>query len=168
MKSLSLLSSALLGVVLTGALRGDDIASADGKFLQDAASGGLLEVKLGQLATERAQDAEVRQFGARMVTDHNKANLELMAVALKNGIKISEVLNKKHQEVFDKFKNMRGPEFDRAYMKHMVKDHEEDVAEFTKESQAADNAQVRALATSTLATIREHLRMARAIADRLK
>src|ERR1700736_4528921 len=100
MTGLWLLSSALLGVVLTGALRGDEIASADGKFLQEAASGGLLEVKLGQLATERAQDAEVRQFGARMVTDHTKANQELMAVAKKNGLKVSEVLNKKHQEVF--------------------------------------------------------------------
>src|SRR4029450_3766441 len=54
---------------------------ADQLFVQQASSGGLAEVRAGQLATERAASAEVKQFGQQMVTDHTKANQELATLA---------------------------------------------------------------------------------------
>ena len=36
----------------------------------------------------------------------------------------SRELMKKHQEAYDKMMSVRGAEFDRAYMRHQVKDHE--------------------------------------------
>ena len=40
------------------------------KFAANAAQGGIAEVEFGRLATQRARDSSVREFGARMVADH--------------------------------------------------------------------------------------------------
>jgi putative membrane protein len=166
MKSLlATLTLALLGLVSYA--RADEKTEDDAKFLQEAVSGGLLEIKLGELATERAANAEVKRFGERMVTDHTKANKDLFDLADKNGVKLNKTLTKKQQGTFDQLKALRGAEFDTAYMKHMVKDHEEDVAEFTRESKNAKSEQVRALTAKTLPTLQEHLRLARAFAPKV-
>src|SRR5579872_4722539 len=146
-----------------------DVNKGDAKFIMEAASGGMLEVKLGELAKERAKNADVRRFGERMVTDHTKANKDLMAVADKKGVKFPTELMKTHQETFDKFKDMKpGAEFDRAYMKAMVKDHEDDRQEFVKEAKEAKDDDVKAFAARTLPVIEEHLRMARDIAAKFE
>src|SRR4051794_20025293 len=51
---------------------GTTAAAEDVKFIEKAASGGMHEVQLGQLASERANDPEVKKFGQMMVTDHSK------------------------------------------------------------------------------------------------
>src|SRR5688500_10510113 len=53
----------------------------DMKFAKEAATGGMLEVELGKLAEQNAQNDQVKQFGARMVRDHGAANNELAMVA---------------------------------------------------------------------------------------
>jgi putative membrane protein len=166
------LSVALLGALVAvggiSALRADDTkAEADSKFLKEAASGGMLEVKLGELAVQQAQNPEVKRFGQRMVTDHMKANKQLMSLCEKNNITVPTTLNSKDQAVLNKFRDLKGADFDRAYMADMVKDHQHDVAEFTKCSKNAESQQVRDFAAQTLPTLEEHLRQARSIAAKV-
>jgi putative membrane protein len=162
------LAAGIVGFALTCPTWADDTKDkSDNKFVMEAASGGMLEVKLGKLASDRAANADVRKFGERMVTDHTKANKDLMAVAEKKGIKLPTELLKKHQEALDKFKDLKGAEFDRTYMTSMVKDHEEDVEEFTKEAKDGHDDDVKAFATRTLPVIKEHLRLAKDISAKL-
>src|SRR5262245_57376476 len=42
------------------------LAGAEQAFIKEAATGGLMEVELGRLATEKASSPEVKQFGQRM------------------------------------------------------------------------------------------------------
>src|SRR4051812_6135118 len=60
--------------------------SADRKFLNDAAMGGLLEVRLGQLATKQAVNEDVKKFGQRMIDDHTKLNGDLTKFAQQKGV----------------------------------------------------------------------------------
>ncbi|HKP11880.1 MAG TPA: DUF4142 domain-containing protein, partial [Blastocatellia bacterium] len=53
---------------------GGTLASDDRKFIMEAAHGGMMEVKLGRMAADKATNADVKQFGQRMVDDHSKAN----------------------------------------------------------------------------------------------
>jgi len=63
------------------------------KFAANAAQGGMAEVEMGRLATQRAGDALVREFGARMVADHSRANSELKSIAAQKGIQLPPDLN---------------------------------------------------------------------------
>jgi putative membrane protein len=61
-----------------------------------------------------------------------------------------------------------GKEFDRAYMKMMVDDHQEDIKAFEKSSNDAKDADIKAFASKTLPTLRMHLDSAKAVNDALK
>jgi len=137
--------------------------SKDRDFLMDAAMGGLMEVELGQLAAQKGTSDSVKQFGQRMVDDHGKANTELMTLATSKGITLPTAIDDKHRQDVTKLSAMSGAEFDRAYAKMMLKDHEKDVSEFEKQSMKGTDPDVKAFASKTLPTLQEHLTMARAL-----
>ena len=56
------------------------LTAADQEFVSAAANGGLAEVEMGRLAMKIGMNKEVRDFGARLVTDHEKANKELQRI----------------------------------------------------------------------------------------
>jgi putative membrane protein len=131
----------------------------DKKFVKDAAIGGLTEVELGKLAAQKASSDGVKQFGQKMVDDHNKANEELKEIASKANIEIPASLDSKHQSRLDKLAKLSGPEFDKAYVKDQLKDHQKDVSEFQNEAQSGSDPNVRQFANKTLPTLQEHLSM---------
>ena len=135
--------------------------SQDSKFLMDAAMGGLMEVELGRVATQQASSAAVKQFGQRMVDDHSAANTELTSLATSKGVTLPTALDEKNQEHVTKMSAMSGADFDRAYMKMMVSDHNKDVSEFEKESTKGTDPDLKAFASKTLPTLQEHLQMAK-------
>lgn len=148
--------------VRAGSQGASQLASADRQFVMEAARGGMAEVELGQLASDKAQSDAVKQFAQRMVTDHGKANDELKALAQSKNITLPTELDAKHKSTKDRLSKLSGAQFDRAYMQEMVSDHQKDVSEFRKQSQSAKDAELKAWATKTLPTLQEHLQMAQA------
>jgi putative membrane protein len=143
-----------------GSQSSNAIASADQTFLKNAAIGGLMEVELGRLATEKAASADVKQFGQRMVDDHGKANEQLATLAKQKNVDVATQLTGKAKADYDRLSKLSGEPFDRAYMQMMVQDHRKDVSEFRKESTAAKDADVKSFASQTLPTLEDHFKMA--------
>ena len=137
-------------------------------FLTEAASGGMMEVELGKLAQEQASHPRVKAFGQMMVTDHTKANSELMALAQSKSVALPAEMGEDHQEHFNDLKAKKGADFDKAYMDMMVKDHKEDVDAFEDAAQDTEDAEVSAFASKTLPVLKMHLDSAQAIHDALK
>lgn len=136
------------------------LSPGDADFVQKAAKGGLAEVEFGLLAQQRGASDAVRQFGRRMVHDHSDANLELRQLAAAKGIILSQSLDEKDAAERDRLSKLSARDFDAAYMRDMLKDHKEDVAEFQSTAQKAKDPDVRAFASKTLPALQEHLRMA--------
>ena len=142
------------------ALAADALGSSDAKFVQKAAAGGMAEVELGKLAQQKAVREETKQFATRMVDDHTKANDDLARVAGANNVNLPQEMDKDTRKEMEKLQKLTGMDFDRAYMKHMVKDHRKDVKEFRHEAKAKRQNDVTAFAKRTLPTLEEHLAMA--------
>jgi putative membrane protein len=128
-------------------------------FMLTAASGGMLEVTLGQMAQEKASNADVKAFGQKMVTDHTKANAELKALAASKNVTLPVKPLDEHQKHIDAMKGMSGTDFDKHYMSMMVEDHQKDVAEFEKATNFQD-ADVKAFASKTLPVLKAHHELA--------
>jgi putative membrane protein len=143
--------------------QGMRLGSVDRKFVMEAAMGGMAEVELGRLAAERGSSDAVKQFGQRMVDDHSRANSELMQLASGKGITLPTALDAKHQALVTRMSRLSGAEFDRAYAREMVKDHQKTVALFQREATRGADADLKAFAQTTLPTLQEHLRMARSL-----
>ena len=140
-----------------------NMSTQDRDFLMEAAMGGMMEVELGRIATQKGMSEAVKQFGQRMVDDHSKANQELMSLASSKGITLPTAINEKHQKDVTKLSAMSGAEFDRAYSKMMLSDHKKDVSAFEKQSTRGADADLKAFASKTLPTLQEHLQMASAL-----
>jgi len=142
-------------------------AKDSNKFATNAAQGGMAEVELGRLATQRAGDASVREFGARMVADHSRANVELKQIAAQKGIQLPGDVNSEQKSEMDKLAKMSGAEFDKEYMSAMVKDHKDDVKDFQTQSQSGNDPEIKAFAGKTLPTLQQHLQMAEQTAQKV-
>jgi putative membrane protein len=140
------------------------LSAADKTFVKKAAEGGLAEVELGKLATEKASNDQVKKFGQRMVDDHGKANDQLKDVAAQKHVDLPTEPNAKDKATKARLEKLSGEEFDRAYMRDMVKDHKADVAEFARESQSSKDLAVKNFARQTLPTLRNHLKEAEKLA----
>jgi putative membrane protein len=137
------------------------LSSADTAFAMKAAQGGMAEVKLGQLAVEKASSPDVKAFGQKMVDDHTKLNDQMKQVATTENMTLPTDIDAKDQAEYDKLSKLSGAEFDKAYMKSMVKDHTEDVKEFQKEANSGKDPQLKHLASTALPILQSHLQMAK-------
>lgn len=131
----------------------------DAAFVAQASSGGMHEVELGKLAAMRARREDVKNLARKLVEDHAKANEELKAAAKQAGLSVPDKLNDEHQRHVDHFKDYKGADFDKDYLKHMREDHEKDVVEFTRASKEARSPQIKEFASKTLPIIQEHLEL---------
>ena len=135
----------------------------DSMFLNEAASGGLLEVRLGSFIQQSATDDSVKAFGQQMVTDHSKLNDELKALAQAKAIVLPAGMNKRHMDAYNGLSKKTGADLDKSYMNLMVKEHNKDIAEFRKMAKNATDADVRAFASNALPVLEKHLAMAKAV-----
>ena len=137
--------------------------SADMGFVREAASGNLMEIQLGQLAQNKASNPAVKQFAQRMVADHNNLENQLTSVASSGGQSFTPTMDSRHQNQINKLQVLSGAEFDRNYMSLMIRAHQRDVNNFQTQSQSANSAQVRTLATNSLPVLQQHLSLAQQV-----
>jgi putative membrane protein len=135
----------------------------DPTFMLTAASSNMLETQLGQAASQRAANADVKKYAQMMVTHHTKATQDWKSVATPLGIQMPSTLMPVHQAIADKVMSKSGKEFDEAYMDAMETAHKMDVAMFEVKSGAAQTPAVKTFATKTLPMLRSHEKMANEI-----
>jgi putative membrane protein len=138
------------------------------KFFEEAAIGGMAEVELGKLASQKAASADVKQFGETMVKDHTAVNEQLATLAQQDGVTLPTEVDAKHKKLKDKLAKKEGAAFDKAYMDEMVKDHKKDISLFEKEAKKGDNTELKSFAQQTLPKLQEHLKMAQQTQKTLK
>jgi putative membrane protein len=159
--------------------RSSSLSRSDEKFIKDAAHGGWMEVQMGKLGLQKSQNDQVKQFSQKLIDDHSKANAELKQIAATKGVTLpdpdklagtgsltdsdrtqvrekSDADSDMHGEM-KKLQGLSGTEFDRAFAKMAVKDHEKDISEFEKASKKTQDTELKAWIDKTLPTLREHL-----------
>ena len=100
-----------------------------------------------------------------MVKDHSAANDKLKSLAESKNIALPKGIGVKQRATKARLDILHGEAFDKSYIKDMVKDHEEDIAEFTKEAQRGQDPDAKAYATATLPTLQKHLEKIKSIAS---
>jgi putative membrane protein len=133
----------------------------DAHFVREAALGGMAEIQLGRLASERSSNGTVKAFGERMIVQHGAAADQLKAAAVKENITLPAKLSSLQQQTYDRFANLNGTAFDRAYAQEMVEDHEQDLMAFQNEINTGKDETIKAFAAQTIPMIQEHLTQAR-------
>ena len=173
MKKLKVSALLLVGLFAAVSCKEDDgdmtmVPEADRSFAMMAADGGMLEVKLGELAKNKATMQSVKNYGQMMVTDHTKANDELKGIADSKSISLPATLSTPKQQKYDSLAAMSGMKFDSAYVRVMVSSHQETISLFQKEADNGGDSDLKSFATKTLPTLKMHLSHIESLRDSLK
>ena len=132
-------------------------ATPDSSFYKNAAEAGISEVDAGNLASEKATDPKVKDFGAMMVKDHSAANAKLKAIATSKGVDLPDGPSLMQKAKNEKTDLKSGDSFDHDYIKGQIKAHKETIDLLQKEISSGQDAEAKAFATATLPKVKAHL-----------
>ena len=144
------------------------LSSGDVEFINKASQGNLAEMQMGGLAVAKAKNPELKAFGQKMVTDHSKAHTELRGLAQQKQIELPIGVSVEQMEDRERLSKLSGAAFDKEYVRLMIEDHEKDVADFQKQAKDGSDRDAREYASDTLATLKMHLDMIKAIGGKIK
>lgn len=142
------------------AKQGRGISQQDQNFINTAYQSNETELRLGQIAQDKATNEDVKNFAKHMVKDHTDVEHGMRALISEVRGALPPTVDKDHTRMADEIAAKNGADFDRAYMDAMVKDHEEAVDLFEKEANAEVKTTTTEWAAKVLPTLKDHLRMA--------
>ncbi|MGY4385701.1 putative membrane protein [Pedobacter sp. UYP24] len=156
----------------TGSMSSDTMAMSmeqmDIDFAKKVAVGGMAEVAFGKMAQEKGMSTKVKDFGKMMVTDHSKANEELMEIAKKQNIALPAGLDEDHMKKMEELKSKTGADFDKAYVDAMVGGHQKMLALLQDGAQNCKDSALKDFAAKTAPVVKSHLDMITKIQAGLK
>ena len=144
----------------------DDAAMipASGQEYADMASASdLFEIESSQLALERTQDAEIREFAQMLVTDHQNSTAALREAAqtADPAVTVNPALTPAQQADIDTLTAAGEAEFDQAYLDAQVRAHQLALAMLQGYAEQGDVESLTQHASETAGPVEQHLERAR-------
>jgi putative membrane protein len=140
-------------------------SASDKQFVTEALTGGMAEVQLGHLASQKGSADDVKQFGQKMVEDHTRLGDQMKGVASQIGVTPPDSISAKDQVLMARLHGLSREQFDKVYIRAMVRDHEKDLQAFKAQAASASSPAVREAAAQGERVVSHHLEMIRQIAQ---
>jgi putative membrane protein len=142
-------------------------APTDPQIASIVVTANQVDIDAGKLASSKGSNADVKKFGAQMVTDHTGVNKQ--ATALVTKLKVTpednptaESLKKGGEENVATLKTLSGKAFDKAYIDHEVAYHQQVLDALDKTLiPNAQNAELKALLVKVRPAFVAHLEHAK-------
>lgn len=138
---------------------------ADQAFVRSVLESDATEVQLGQLAQEKSQSEDVKQFGQKMIENRKRLDDQLAPLAKELSVSEPKGPSKKDKQEMAKLQSLSGPQFDQEYIRVVEKAHEKDVKNFKSEAQSAQDPNVQRAAQLDEPVIAQHLQAIQQIAQ---
>ncbi len=122
--------------------------------------GDVNEIKLSELAEEKATNPAVKAFAKKMVTEHKAMSASMKPFAESWGLTAPTGPDDDHQKEWDKLNGMSGADFDKEYIDQMVSDHSSALSAFTSEAKDTKDAKFRAVVIKGKTMVAAHKNMA--------
>lgn len=169
MKTATLLTLAATLLASAPALAKEgSLSQADQQFLTQSLKGDLAESDLGTLAASKGSTPAVREFARWMMSTHGFAGRELTTIAQKMHRETppsKPEADAKTKELMGKLQNLKGLEFDKAYLQAIVQGHEQAAKMNEAEAKDGQDYLVKSFAANFAPTVKEHLAEAKLLMD---
>jgi putative membrane protein len=128
-------------------------------YVNTAASSDEFERQTGTLATQRAQNEDVREFGQHLVDDHTATSENLIAAATAAGVPApTPTLHPGQQRMIDELTAAPAEVFDRLFLKIQAAAHVDAIALHSTWAKVGQEAPLRDVASATVPIVTGHLR----------
>lgn len=99
----------------------------DVRFARRIVEHGFLKAEIGKLAVNKGQSEQVRNIGQGLIDDHGRWNKTLGKIAADNKITLPDKMTPKYKAVIDRLGMLSGADFDRAFLKELVRYQDDDL-----------------------------------------
>ncbi len=137
----------------------------DMEFLHKTLEDDLAQEQMGQLAVQKSQSEDVKQFGEKMAQIHEQLTDQITPVAKKLGVDEPKQPSKKDRQEIEKMQSLSGADFDAAFIRAMLKDQQDDLKSFKSESESSQDPTVQQLAKMDEPVLSQHLQILEQIAQ---
>ncbi|WEY41022.1 MULTISPECIES: DUF4142 domain-containing protein [Paraburkholderia] len=138
--------------------------ASDEAFVADATKGVSTQIDAARIATARSTDRDVKAFAERVASDDAKVSAALRA-ASPRGVDVPK--NDPDVAALDSVKNLRGADFDKAYIEQVaLGGGQKTLSAFQAEIASGRNEPLKDAARKALPTIQQHYAMAQELAKR--
>jgi putative membrane protein len=139
------------------------------EFLAHVLQDSMAEIQMSELALQRSENDAVKKFAQEMIDEHGVLGREIEKVAEKMKLKLPQELRQEHETAMKSLGRLHAEKFDRVYINHVLKDHDNDVKVFKHYADAGDaDPEIRKLARKGEKMLTQHLKMAQDIAQQIK
>jgi putative membrane protein len=168
----------------------EQLYNKENDFVKTATEKNLKEIRAGEIAQNKAQSGEVKEFAQTLVTDHKDANQQLQRIAQQLGQQNpeSQQRNQPNQQnqrevqgqqqtmstdlnndrEIKKLEDANSKDFDKEFLDLMVKDHEDAIDDFEDAQKDVQDQQLRSWIDKTLPVLRKHLETAKRLQGQQK
>jgi len=132
-----------------------------------------MEISMGNLAMQKGESRQVRDFGRRVRNDHRSNDRDVMRIARREHIDLTQSasmedrMSGRDRRTMDNLNNASGRDFDRTFLRAMAEGHSDVERQLVNARDRLSGGPVRSLVTSTIPAIRRHERMARNLENRI-
>lgn len=135
----------------------------DVEFLLDALRSSLAEVEMGELAAQRSSDTKVRDYGAKIRSDHAAQADKIKRLLQPLAVTIPDEPANEAQLHHAGLARLSGKEFDSAFIGEMIASHKKAIEEYGAQTHANPDRALGEFASESLTMLREHLALAEAL-----
>lgn len=132
----------------------------DKKFLAKVSQADVDEIKLSELAQQKATNPAVKAFANKMVKEHKMMSANLKPFADSWGISAPTSVDDDAQKEWDKLNGLSGADFDKEYIDQMVSDHAKALDAYTDEAKDTKDKKFQAAVIKNKTMVAAHKNMA--------
>ena len=132
----------------------------DAALVSGAAQSGIDAAALSELAARAASAPEVRRYARTVLHDDDITDKRLAMIAAHENIDLPHALDDEHAALRAQLAELRGPDFDAAYIDAMPADHRRLLGLLESGQSTVRTQALRTYIHATLPTVRDHLAIA--------
>jgi len=161
-------AASLLTIVLACPLQlaaqADDLSANDKDFTEYAGETDLLLVRIARLADMQAVSPKVKAFALTLEKQHAADLKKLTAVANQTGGVAPDTLDDPHLTLVKQLHKLKGSDFDIAFLKMVVNQHESVLESYKREADHGFNPNLQSYAKAASPKLEIHLKEAKELA----
>ena len=151
----------MAGQSITGGLSnvhaGPNVTQFDKFFVLSVLETNNVEEQLGQLALQKSQSPDIKQFAQQMSVVRETMDQGYKPLADDLGLRPPKDPSKKYKQVIAKLSGLSGDQFDQEYIKAVLDLHKNDTKTFKTEADSSQDPFMERTATTDAAANAQHL-----------
>jgi len=144
------------------------LTNEDKRFVRSVAFSSLVEMEAGKLSLKKAGDSSVKNFSRLLVSDHKQLVKDLKDVVAQRDVEFPTMLDDVRKNKIARLSTKSGRAFEMAFIKLIVDDYTSSLRLFDEAGAHAKDVHIQSFANKNIPIIREHLRIANQLNDKLK